>query len=301
MSTRIDTVIFDVDGVLWDTGDSFDQAVIQTVDHVLRRWFHVPQPDPVTREELRLFRRAGGLNNDWDMAYTLAALRLAGRTDREQAAAESNGRGRAWAETLLPPGVHLDYPELVRLFNEIYWGAADFRRLFGQAPRHVADAPGTWHRERPLWAPDLFHRLQAAGVRHFGLATGRNRMELATVLQVGGLDRFIPAQARITGDVLQKPDGRVLATVLARLHQVASAQGMPPPQAAVYCGDTADDVAAVHNYRRLAGPDATPIYAVAVVPPEEADFFRTLGADVVVSHVEELPPLLERLAAEVSV
>ncbi len=290
----MDTVIFDVDGVLWDTGDSFDRAVAQVVDHVARHWFGMDPVPPVTREELRIFRRAGGLNNDWDMAYTLVALRLAGCHDPEQAAAESQGRGRAWAQELLPPGISLDYGRLVRLFNEVYWGHRDFRRLFGVVPCHVPDAPGTWHRERPLFSPDLFDRLRSRGIRHFGLATGRNRMELSTVLEASGLARLLAEEACITADVLQKPDGRVLVAALEGLSRVARVRGHPPPRAAIYCGDTADDVAVVHNYRDLAPAGAPPIHSVAVVSQEEADFFRDLGADAVIGHVDELPALLDR-------
>ncbi len=289
-----DTVIFDVDGVLWDTGDSFDRAVAQVVHHVCHRWFGLDPVAPVTREELRLFRRAGGLNNDWDMAYTLVALRLAGREDLEEAAAESQGRGRAWAQELLPPGVSLDYGSMVRLFNEIYWGHRDFRRLFGENPHHAPDAPGTWHRERPLFSSDLFRRLQDQGVRHFGLATGRNRVELSTVLAASGLEPLLPEEARITADVGQKPDGRVLVAALEGVARAAQARGEAPPRAAIYCGDTADDVAAVHNYRRQAPTGAPPVRSVAVVSLEEANFFRELGADAVIGHVDELPALLER-------
>ena len=47
----IDTVIFDVDGVLWDTGDSFDTAVQQTVEYFLRHRFGRENERPVTTEQ----------------------------------------------------------------------------------------------------------------------------------------------------------------------------------------------------------------------------------------------------------
>ncbi len=117
--TPIDTIIFDVDGVLWDTADSFDTAVDVTVDYVLRHWFGRDNVRPVTTDELRTFRLAGGLNSDWDMSYTLIATRLAGRADFVADATESGGRGRTWAERVLPAEFELDYERLVRLFNEV--------------------------------------------------------------------------------------------------------------------------------------------------------------------------------------
>jgi len=291
----IDTVIFDVDGVLWDTGDSFDTAVRETVDYFLCRYLGRENPYPITAEELRAFRRAGGLNNDWDMTYTLIATRLAGRADIEQAAAESGGRGRAWAEELLPADPAVDYATVVRIFNEIYWGSADFLRAFGEPPHHVSDAPGCWHRETQLLPPTLIDDLRAAGVRHLGVATGRNQIELATVFESSGLHHHIPAEAVITGDVMAKPDGRVLDHVLVNLAQLATSAGAPLPGAALFLGDTKDDLDAVLNYRKVTGADARWIGAVAVVQREEEPFFQQAGSDAVINHVALLPELIDRV------
>lgn len=296
-SLPIDTIIFDVDGVLWDTADSFDETVQQTVAHILASEFGVADPRPVTKEELRTFRRAGGLNNDWDMSYTLIATRLAGRDDIAASAAESAGRGRAWARSILPDEVAIDFERLRRIFDEIYWGADSFPEMFGEAPRFVTDAPGCWHQERQLLPADLLDKLQAAGIRHFGIATGRNRQELATVmatLQESGLDRRIPPEGIVTGDVLAKPDGRVLQLALSGLADQAENDGRPAPQSALFCGDTRDDLQAVLNYRALAGEHAAAgrMGAVAVVPPEEFTFYQRVGSDATIRHVSQLPTLL---------
>ncbi|MCB0112958.1 MAG: hypothetical protein R2873_13725 [Caldilineaceae bacterium] len=293
----VDTIIFDVDGVLWDTGDSFDTAVQQTVAYFLTNEYQRSAFRPVTVDELRAYRRAGGLNNDWDMTYALLATRLAGRDDYEQAAAESGGRGRAWAETLLPEASPIDYRKIVRVFDEIYWGATDFLRCFGEAPAFVTDAAGCWHKEEQLLPPTLLADLRTAGIRHFGIATGRNRFELATVLESSGLDREIPAQAMITGDVLAKPDGRVLDRVLHNLDQLAGNRVDNLPGPALFCGDTKDDLDAVFNYRALKGDSARWIGAVSVVRPEESDFFRRSGAEAVIQHVAELPALVDSINA----
>jgi HAD superfamily phosphatase len=291
----IDTVIFDVDGVLWDTGDSFDTAVRETVDYFLRRYLGGENPYPVTTEELRIFRRAGGLNNDWDMTYTLIATRLAGRADIEQLAAESQGRGRPWAGSLLSGEPAVDYDTVVRIFNEIYWGSADFQRAYNEAPGYLADAPGCWHRETQLLPPTLIDDLRAAGVRHLGVATGRNQIELSTVLESSGLHQHIPDDAIITGDVLAKPDGRVLDRILANLAQLAASAGQAPPGAALFLGDTKDDLDAVLNYRKVTGEKARWIGAVAVVQPEEASFFQQAGSDAIIDHVALLPDLIDRV------
>jgi phosphoglycolate phosphatase-like HAD superfamily hydrolase len=292
----IDAVIFDVDGVLWETGESYDRSVALTVDHLLRHRYGVADPRPVSDEELRLFRRAGGLNNDWHMTYVLVTLRLLGRADLAQAAAESQGRGMAWAEELLQhQSTPLDYNEVVRLFNEYYWGSQDFARHFGEPPRYVQDAPGCWHQEKQLIPDDLIEQLRGLGVRHFGIATGRDWRELNTVLAASQLDRHIPRHTMLTSDLLSKPDGRVLDWVLGAMGQAAQERGEAPPQAALFCGDTRDDLDAVLNYRQLRGNTARWVGAVAVAPVHEHPFFSQNGSDAALEHIQDLPRLISQL------
>ncbi len=183
----------------------------------------------MTEPELRVFRKAGGLNNDWDMAYTLIALRLAGRANSQKelaaAAAESGGRGRAWAAEILPRRVRLDYDLVVQIFNEYYWGAEQFERVFDLPARIEPPQPGLWQREVQLLPADLPERLRAAGVRAFGIATGRTQDELNLVFTPAGLDQFIPPAHIVTADTLSKPDGRVLERVLAAMQQHRGAGG----------------------------------------------------------------------------
>jgi phosphoglycolate phosphatase-like HAD superfamily hydrolase len=166
-------------------------------------------------------------------------------------------------------------------------------RCFGEDPRYVADAPGCWHREEQLLPVTLFDDLRSLGVHHFGIATGRSEFELATVLESSGLGQHIPVDAMLTGDVLAKPDGRVLDRVLSSLDGLASQAGRSQPGASLFCGDTKDDLDAVLNYRALKGNNARWIGAVAVVRPEEEEFFRRTGSDAVINHIADLPALIE--------
>lgn len=311
----VDAVIFDVDGVLFETSHSFDAAVKATTRDVLTQLFGQADPRPVSETELRLFRKAGGLNNDWDMAYTLIALRLAGRGETPEAtaaaAAESGGRGRAWAEKILPAdpvnGARLDYGLVVRIFNEYYWGAENFERVFGLPARYVADEPGLWRREVQLLPPDLPDQLREAGVRLFGIATGRTRDELDLVYAAAGLDRHVPEAYIMTGDALSKPDPRVLDHVLTAMNQQAQAAGQPPIRSALFCGDTMDDLMAVLNYRQLqqsrtadnhngAGPGPEWVGAVAVTSRQDFPFFAGAGSDIAVEHIGQLLQVVRSLA-----
>ena len=63
-------VVFDMDGVLVDVSASYRPAIAATVRDYFSLVLGLPNPpaDLITPEELELLKRAGGLNNDWDMA-----------------------------------------------------------------------------------------------------------------------------------------------------------------------------------------------------------------------------------------
>lgn len=296
----VDAVIFDVDGVLVETSASFDAAVKATTQDLLTQIYGMAAPAPVTEAELGLFRKAGGLNNDWDMTYLLIALRLAGRANTPKelaaAAAESGGRGKAWAAEILPRRVRLDYDLVVQIFNEYYWGSEQFERVFDLPARIDPPVPGLWQREVKLLPADLPERLRDAGVRVFGIATGRTNDELGLVYESAGLDQFIPPAHIVTADSLSKPDCRVLERVLAAMQRTAAESGQPPIRTAIYCGDTMDDLQAVVNYRGLAHAEK-PVWvgAVAVVKAEDFAFFQRAGSDAAVEHIGQLGQIVDAI------
>lgn len=69
---EVDAVVFDCDGVLVDTHRSYDAAIAQVVDQLLRWITGLRLPWSRLAPQLILqLRRTGGFNNDWDTVYTL--------------------------------------------------------------------------------------------------------------------------------------------------------------------------------------------------------------------------------------
>lgn len=66
---KLDTVIFDCDGVLLKTDESYDKAIQETVNYIFFSILNRKVPPLVSLEDILLMRNTGGFNNDWELAY----------------------------------------------------------------------------------------------------------------------------------------------------------------------------------------------------------------------------------------
>jgi phosphoglycolate phosphatase-like HAD superfamily hydrolase len=68
----IDAIVFDCDGVLIDIRKSYKKAAIRVVNYILKLVTGIDFPIKiVSQETIRLFKKSGGFNNDWDMVYAI--------------------------------------------------------------------------------------------------------------------------------------------------------------------------------------------------------------------------------------
>ncbi len=316
----IDSAVFDVDGVLIDTSRSYRLSVIATTQYLVGDYLGLWQRSAgesaplVTLEDVRAFKLAGGFNNDWDLAFALTAICTAQRRewlgqpeatrslrDWATAAQEAMQHGRggiAWAREVIPASAQLPYDLVEAVHDEYYWGADLLRELLHREPRYAPDAPGLVRNEEVLMPAALLDTLAQQGTRRFGLITGRVSAEVPWAVRilderanVGELPRFSsawgpsPFEQIISGDEIAKPDPRALAVTAERLGTSAG----------FYIGDTADDLGLVLNYRAASGASQPPFLAIIIGTGLEAEVYRQRGADLVISHISELPGALEKI------
>jgi HAD superfamily phosphatase len=69
----MDILIFDMDGVLIDVARSYRETIQRTAQIYLETClsFKKGKVEPVTKEDISLFKSAGGFNNDWDLTSGL--------------------------------------------------------------------------------------------------------------------------------------------------------------------------------------------------------------------------------------
>ncbi len=295
-----DTLFFDVDGVLIKTTESFRATDIAVAEYVVGTllgldWGQAEGKALLTLEDVRLFKQAGGFNDDWHMCYLLATLYtaklrewrgtpLAERSNVEwmklaRHAMLAGHGGVEWVRTAFPASALPDYDLVGDLCHEYYWGASEYRRRFGSEPRYLPDWPGFVHREELLFPADLPARLRAAGVHKLGLITGRVGPEVDSALE--RMEAHSGAawwDVVISGDICLKPDPRALRLAI----EAVDARG------GLYVGDTADDLDLVLNYRRTQKLHEPPFLAVMRVFAEEAVLYLERGADLIVDQVADL-------------
>ena len=320
----LDTALFDIDGVLIDTSGSYRRSVIAATDALVRvTGGFSDAPDPlVTPDDVERFKLAGGFNSDWDLTQALAALwtarlrewrgtLLATRTlaqwaDAAAAATRAGAGGLAWLRSAVPASAIPNWDDARWTHDEFYWGAALLRELHGRTARYSPAAPGLRQAERSLLTPETLTALGALGLERYGLITGRISPEVEWALRLiapageataihgpFGPQAHRPFGVVVSAAQYAKPDPQALVYALQALDA----------RAAVYLGDTSDDLDLVLRYRaerQSVAPDLPPTLAVSVATGAAAETFRQRGADITISHVSELPAALaalrERLA-----
>lgn len=257
----VEAVVFDVDGVLVETRRSFRDTILASARIVLSRWHGVEGP-AATAEETDLFKQIPGFNDDYDITIALTAFwemkRLLGgggpaTTKRlapfgptlvqvlERAERSGGGLGAfLHAVGSYTPQRHevRVRPNVVRqVFREVYAGR-EIEEIYGRKARYGYAKVGYWRKETPLLRTPL-----PSGLR-YGIITGRNAGETRLALSLCSLNGQVPPQAVMhTDHGMRKPDPRLLRRVLRRLKA----------RAAVYVGDTRDDLLLVNNYRQKYG------------------------------------------------
>jgi HAD superfamily phosphatase len=300
--SSLDTMLFDIDGVLVQTIDSFHATDIAAAEYVAGTifgldWGQGEGKSLFTHDDVLAFKQAGGYNNDWDMCYLLATLGVArlrewkgasfaARSSLEWAAlsrvanVEGHG-GITWVRDVMPATAQLPYNIIGDIYHELYWGASEYQRWFGRPPRYLPDCPGFVKNERMLFPTDFFARLRKRGIQHMGMITGRVGPEVESVLEriedycgERWWDVVIPA------DVCPKPDPRALRLALEGIGSDV--------RSGLYIGDTGDDLDVVLNYRATSQAGEPGMLAVMLVRQDEVELYQQRGADMIVGAVTDL-------------
>jgi HAD superfamily phosphatase len=253
-------VVFDIDGVVRDVGNSYRRALADTVEEFTQKAYRPSQAD------IDALKGEGLWNNDWE-----ASQEMVYRFFERQGVARSQ--------------LNLDYRTLVTFFQRRYRGPDPENPNYDLWTGYIAQEP-------LLMSPTYLAQLTQAAIL-WGFFSGATRGSASYVLK-RRLGLQSPALVAME-DAPGKPDPTGL---LDTVRQLELRQPEAANYVVVYVGDTVADMQTVQNVRQV--EPARQWIGVGVLPPhaqissEYADAYRAklkdAGAAVVLKHVEELMP-----------
>jgi len=264
--SRVDTIVFDIDGVLIDVQDSFKKAVCQTVQFYFKEILHFQgSQNLINPEEVEYFKMAGGFNNDWNLTSAVVLFYL-------MKARKNNLRDidllrsiepdiKKFTAEMLPSGGGLvkvidlieedgnikeeilalwDGNLITKIFQEIYAGEEHCYKIYGFHP-FLIKTEGLIKQERIIIDKNKKDFLQNFSL---GILTGRNKREARVALERLGWDDIISKEKIITADDgAEKPHSQGLKKITNSLETKLGA----------YIGDTRDDMITVKNFNKEVG------------------------------------------------
>lgn len=248
--TTNDLLVFDVDGVLLDTSQSFPLAIQRALEHFaqLKNIENFKAP-PLS--ELQKFKQISGFNNDWDLAegaliYAIQRSAFAVSVDLLTflMLVERKGGGLVgidrWMQSIegeRTKMIRQNYnASLIRqLTQEHYAGTKYCKKLYGFEPEYVS-TEGTVENETVLIDPDLVKVIPM----HIGIYTGRNRTELEVALDQIDLRSIEKENRNFDDGVAIKPNPEPL-------HNLARDVGA---ERILFVGDARDDWQTVRNFKQ---------------------------------------------------
>lgn len=318
--SQLDTVIFDIDGVLIDTRGSFSQAVCDAVQFYFHRILQIRgRAQLLYLSEVRLFKMAGGFNCDRDLAEgaslfflwkmlrfnlnTLGEIHLQQPSVRkftQQISSEGGGLENIYNFTQrhsIPQmreklKALFDSQLIRRLFLESYSGQL-CRRVYGFEPEFFT-GEGKIRREKVIVERELLKKQMTNQNLSWGVLSGRTPGEMEMALETLGLRDSMPGEAIVTDDGRSptKPDPTSLIELCDRLGT----------KVGVYVGDTVDDLRVVNNLRACRGTARSSLTQMEFclcltdhLDQRTVKMFRAQGTGLI---VEDVNAFLEYLGSE---
>lgn len=309
-SAGVDAVIFDCDGVLVDIRESYNSAIDQTARTILEQFGALPDGGmEVDGKIIEAFKRAGGFNNEIDLAYAVVlcayaagrmclpwrklALDTADMADHTGIRSVRNAlKAVQGVDSLVN---RLDYPDsrrrgiLYETFDQIFYGPDLYQEVYGK--RSKFDGPGMIALDRVIPDRRLFETLRARFGTRVAMITGRGFVAAKHTLKdiMGWFDIGHSAFLEDLPRENAKPNPHCL---------LESVRGMGARHA-LYVGDSTEDVMMVRAANDALGEDpGSPcvwfcgITGASDDPQGKADALNRHAPDLMLDSVADLPKAL---------
>ena len=263
--SQVDTLVFDIDGVLIDVQDSFKKAVCQTVQFYFKEILRFQgSQNLINPEEVKYFKMAGGFNNDWDLSSAVVLFYLMKAEENNLNNIDELRSNKPDIKTfttrILPPGGGLgkvvdlveknwnikdkifnqwDKELITKIFKEIYAGEEYCFNIYGFNPSLIK-SESLIKKEKIIIDKKKKDFLQNYSI---GILTGRTKREARIALErLGCEDNVFDGRIVTADDGVEKPHPQGLKKLSVSLKT----------KLGIYVGDIWDDLITAKNFNKEA-------------------------------------------------
>lgn len=302
---KLDSVVFDCDGVLIDISNSYDLAIKKTVDFVIKKMTNFNENNLVTTKMIEAFKESGGFNDEVDVTYALiisfAASKKTGNPFNEfvfQVAQNADKSGIISVENFLNSlnadisdiQKKLNYPStrftnpLNSIFDEMFYGPKLYQMLYKRKPEFYTGG-GLIENDVVLINQNLMQELHKKFDTKISIVTGRGILSAKQSLKelINEFDiqnsKFLEDEPR----EMAKPNPQSL---------ISSIKGMNST-CALFVGDSVEDYIMAKQANDFGIPTIfCGIYGTSKDPKKKLDLFEKKEADMILESVNLIPKTL---------
>jgi HAD superfamily phosphatase len=304
-----DCVLFDIDGVLVDIRKSYNAAIKETVEYMLKFITGSSFQRLVTDQIILKFRQSGGFNNDTDTSYAITLATLAnppkniseGRKFLARVAENADESGRIsvekflaiydidkWKKVLTYPAPVKD-SMLARVFDEIFYGPDLFRQQNHLEPKY-------WTSGRPLIKNDkltvtvkTMKKLNKMFKGNLAIVSGRSR--LAAEYSLKSIIKYFNSDACVFLEDKKREYAKPNPYAIKHAMKLMSAR------TAIYVGDSVEDLLMARRAEKETDIKIAfvGIYGNSSELGKTIYKFKQEGVKVVMRSVNQLPNIINKV------
>jgi phosphoglycolate phosphatase-like HAD superfamily hydrolase len=302
---KLDSAVFDCDGVLIDVSNSYDLAIKKTVDFVIKKMTNFNEDNLITTKMIEAFKESGGFNDEVDVTYALIISFVAAKKMRKpfnefvfQVAKNADKSGIISVENFLNslnadisdiqkklsyPSTRFENP-LNSIFDEIFYGPKLYQMLHKRKPEFYTGA-GLIENDVVLINQNLMQEMHKKFGTKISIVTGRGILSAKESLKelINEFDiqnsKFLEDEPR----EMAKPNPQSL---------ISSIKGMKS-SCALFVGDSVED----YIMAKQANDSGIPtifcgIYGTSKDPTKKFDLFEKKKANMILESVDLIPKTL---------
>ena len=308
-------IIFDIDGTLIDTRESYNKSIKKTVQFLVK-YIDISKENLgkiVSDELIFKFRKSGMFNNDIDTSYALVLSILCGPPKKsdllffiENIAQSASSKGIKSVENYLkdyseirlkPIKKLLRYPGdvntsiIARVFDEYFYGPQLFKKQHGTNSKYYSGRP-LIENDILLATNSTLKKISNMFDMRTGIVSGRSR--IAAEYSLKSVFKFFDIKGSVYLEDEKREMGKPNPSALIKSVKSFGVSN------AFYVGDSAEDLFMVQRARKISNLDIKLIGICAsnARSNQIRSLFTSNGTSLIVKNINELPNILNKVKTQ---